>query len=343
MDPLSFTRQWARCCIFKIWITVTANGFGHFRRASILANAFANLGGVSVTLQYMGGPLEQPPFWLDPKVSTTRGERWSWHTFTDLDRYRKTVDTFIMPPCDLFIGDNAGLLAAKHPNAIFIGDFLFGEQNPELYQAELDQLCSSGALWFGDRYFCDPLIQRSANFIDVGLYGAVSSASYTPPRQKVWIGLGTASQNTADDFRQAIELVCEIAPTKEVVIGDEMIPYMTKEATELQSEGRVSKFDNTKACKAELQAAVIRPGMGSITECLQNKTPIISNWLNTPEICRNSEVLKNIFFQTSVKNEFSLDGFTLEEQRQVLVNHSRADLFQNAEIRVVNYIRENFL
>ncbi len=244
-----------------------ANGLGHVRRCAALANALVTMGAAATLfapaaavkrILVSSGAVarfDTVPFDTQTSAEALQGGRWSACRWTErLPR----LETF-----DLVISDNLPDILGVRPDAVLSGNFLWHRSLPDVhpvYRSMAQRLLS------GHR---PPMIVYGP-FLDCGLAEEVQVIQVGLPRlekpvpgrrRRVLISSGLGGKDT-DRVRDQIEMIARgpRPPVDEVVVEPSLLP------AHAPVWFRSASF--SPEMYGTLVAAVCRPGMGTLTECL---------------------------------------------------------------------------
>lgn len=275
-------------------VLVCPNGFGHFRRqVEILSRLLNCIPDLRVHLLCADAQVAATSDWVrarrffsDPRVTRTSGvldPGVSW--FTDPARYEGGVLTDWMDRCErlpeidrarLVVSDNLGSVLAIRPDALLTGSFLWGDvlsrahptSKPVRAFAELESqllernlppmlcvkdvampavLASTAAVpvgWMCEPEFIDPPPVTGAP--RVGLFGGATGAAATL--------LDRCARALARTDRYQLVLPAGL-------------PH---------GRGIQSNFGHGREDYSRLSVAVCRPGLGTVTSCIAQGTPMVT-------------------------------------------------------------------
>ena len=251
------------------------HGLGHVRRCVLLSDELSSRGS-DVTLLAPAGAVERirdtavgsgsHVSVVDFATATTPGalrageaSATRWHErLPDLDRFdRVVVDTL---PEALAIREDAVLIAQ-----FLWHDVLAGVD--EAYRARADGLARSAPLVVGSEPFAMPAVKDLPGFRPVGLHAgrgarAGGSPEDAPARGSALLIAGGATQAIQAELRTVVEDLVRRGPTPwdRVHVDRELIPPEPP-AWLIPATHRPEMYD-------EVVAAVVRPGLGTLTELL---------------------------------------------------------------------------
>ena len=297
-------------------IVICSNGLGHFKRATGLLQALAEVqSGLKVDVVCEAWQLERTRDWekghiyRDPRVTVhtgylTPGPQWE----NDPQAYRdgrllswedKLARQSFLEKADLVISDNLAGILRYRPDAILMGSFLWSDILGEAYgsfpevgafverEQELLERFRPPMLCIGEMAM--PAVRQFTRAIEMPWFGQ-DARPHQERRYRRLALLAGATQAAARVqerllHRLLAETDWEIALPKRAI--DQWLPQ--------RSPDRVIAFDFSPAAFARCTAAICRPGIGTLTDCIVANTPILAFYEGgNPEMAHNARQLETL-------------------------------------------------
>lgn len=288
----------------KLALIVCTNGNGHTRRALKLYEALI-IRGVDVTIF---GPRERFNIFssiagfIKPKLihfdSKTTIENWRTGQACNWYKFLPSLDAY-----DIVVGD--GLLEVMYlrSDAWFIGSYLWHKSIvsfPQIHIKKLDNLLKMhNPKIISSSIFTAPYLKGEKNLIEVGLFGKkFLTKKYLTDERILLVSAGLGGEG---EVKLARKFIVELAagnikhPFKKIYVG-----------SEIYSENLPSLF--TKATfnermYAEVTEAIVRPGIGTASDCILNEIMIFPFYkLGNIEMKTNSHALSKLGFGVKSSN-----------------------------------------
>jgi|SRR5688572_25706515 len=279
----------------KIAAVSCANGLGHLKRSIRILNAVVDrFSPAAITLFCDRSGVEQIVRWNEyivlqercalNTVPVTLPGRWKetlelnrvwlsdWHT---------SMRDWNLPAFDFVISDNFVEPLLYSDRVALIGSFFwhdvlfsaFGESEFERYAKWCEDLLTSYKPHvIANRYFAMPEVRRQPNVHTIGLI-PFSTPRRTEPlsrsARRILIALGSAQtvDNVADQLRRAIE--------KFQGAGLDVLASATVRKRFAPHCGNIQSFDFGRDDFDSIDFAIIRGGLGSISDCIAARIPML--------------------------------------------------------------------
>ncbi len=291
----------------KITALITANGLGHFRRTvRILAELVKHRSGLDITvlaepwqkaavkdwplaetLWKSGARLEAVPLtpgiiWNELPATFDDNRLMNWET--------RVLNHTAIRDADLVLSDNlAGVLHVRS-DAVLLGSFLWCEVfAPMAAQSQAIARFVDHEVKLLEKYrpacicvdaLAMPKLRELTQPVAVGFMCEHTPHAQGEPYVVAFLG-GAAGLATATLAQLAIELHDVLGST--LALPDNVIAVL-----DADTRGKVIRFNHSDAAYAALQLALVRPGTGTITDCVTWNVPMLA--LNEP---KNTEMTWN--------------------------------------------------
>ncbi|MCH8807219.1 MAG: hypothetical protein IH986_14195 [Planctomycetes bacterium] len=249
----------------SVAIIACSNGLGHVRRSVAVATALARRG-VTATLfaredrlvRLPGGPLTSGIDLVEFDTGTTAaalraGDSYATRWCERLPR----LDDF-----DLVVSDNLAEVLERRSDAVLLGQFLWSEAIPD---GDVDWIDRSRRLLRQHRplmlctgAFAPPYFASYVRAVDVGLFRLAPVEPGVQDAILISSGLGGEAGAEARSLIEAI--AADPPPVRQVLVEPELLPSA--------SPDWLVAADFGPGMYGRLVAAVSRPGMGTVTDCL---------------------------------------------------------------------------
>ncbi|MBX7116688.1 MAG: hypothetical protein K1X64_20350 [Myxococcaceae bacterium] len=291
----------------KITALITANGLGHFRRTvRILAELVKHRSGLDITVlaePWQKAAVKDWPLaetlWKSgarfEAVPLTPGIIWneSPSTFDDnrlLNWETRVLNHPAIHNANVVLSDNlAGVLNVRS-DAVLLGSFLWCEVfEPMASQSNAIARFVDHEVMLLEKYLppcicvdvlAMPKLRELTTPVAVGFMCEHTPHAQGEPYVVAFLG-GAAGLATATLARLAIELHDVLGST--LALPDNVIAVL-----DADTRGKVIRFSHSDAAYAALQLALVRPGTGTITDCVTWNVPMLA--LNEP---KNKEMTWN--------------------------------------------------
>lgn len=265
----------------RVAVVACDHGLGHVRRAALVAREL-RARGAAVTLlappEHVARaeralPTAEPLDVLDLATATTpealrageaRATRWV-ERLPDLDRY------------DAVVADTLPEILEVRPDAVLVAQFWWHDVLEDVDAAYRDRaaalLAEHRGPVLGSVPFAMPAVTGLAGFVPVGLHapGERTAPVDGRARRTLLVSGGTTPALRAR-LRAFVAGLAELAegvllPFDEVAVDPDLLPS--------GAPGRLRAFAFDAADHARLAAALVRPGLGTVTDLLQHGVPMI--------------------------------------------------------------------
>lgn len=328
----------------KLALIVCTNGNGHTRRALKLYGALIKKG-VDVTIF---GPREKINNFssiygfASPKLihfdSKTTIENWGTGRACNWYKFLPSLDSY-----DMVIGDGLLEVLYLRSDAWFIGSYLWHKSIisfPQIHAKKLDHLiqCHNPKI-ISSSIFTAPYLKCEKNLIEVGLFGKKTlSRKYLRDERVLLVSAGLGGEEEESLARKFIaELIIRKFkhPFKKIYIGSEIY------SESLPPLFAKAPFD--EKMYAEVTEAIVRPGIGTVSDCILNEIMIFPFYnLDNIEMQTNSLALSNLGVGIKSNNIFDAFNFAIAfaNDRPAMKNHfdKLQDIEDGAELFVSRLI-----
>tara|TARA_Y100000996_G_scaffold415520_1_gene410788 strand:+ start:3651 stop:4697 length:1047 start_codon:yes stop_codon:yes gene_type:complete len=265
----------------KVAIIASNNGLGHIRRSIILANSLSKK--FKVTIFCLKEKINK--FEIDKKVKIVNFEIKKYKNII-FDKKNNIHKFFIFKnKYDIFLSDNYPEILNKQQNAIMISNFFWHDIlriNTEYYK-KLEKKIAKRPI-VSNYLFVSKYIKKNFKIKPVGFYGKFLYKSFNKKKNSILISFGTAKLNG----KNKIEINNFL---KNLIILNNKKNPIYLEPRYYQEHFR--KYNIFKATfddemYSNIAVAIIKPGLGTITDCLSRGISIITYTKN-----QNKEFFEN--------------------------------------------------
>lgn len=259
----------------RVALIACDHGLGHVRRVVLVADAL-HRAGAEATVLAPGGAVARvrrssdapdPGVRLIEFASATtpnalrsgdvRAVRWE-ERLPDLTGF------------DIVVADTLPEVLAVRPDAVLLAQFLWHdvlEDVDRAYRERAIELLSRSRRVIGSELFAMPAVRGLAGFVPVGLYGPGAPKHDGGARHDLLISGGTTGA-AAEALQQVVlRLVREgPGPYRHVLVDPELVPA--------GAPRWVRPAEHTSGSYEGLAGAVVRPGLGLLSELLARRVPV---------------------------------------------------------------------
>lgn len=283
----------------KIAFLVCDNGLGHTRRALLVASRIlgdGSIAGNQVEITFFANPARISKFdvpsgiYLIPFETRTSAaglrendpETWKWH--------RRLPD---LSGFDLVVSDNLSEILETRPDAVLMGSFLWWEALEGLPEDRVEYakalVKKTKPVLIGTGAFASAELRNLTRFEDVGLFGNPNvHFSRDTPRENALIATGRGGESEEEARGFLIQLAGSPAPSFETVFVEPSLLPDSAPAWMQAARFTPEEYET-------LSVAVIRPGVGTITDSLSGGARVFSfREKGNRELERNGKGLEEI-------------------------------------------------
>ena len=259
----------------RVAVITCDHGLGHVRRSVLIADALVR-SGCHVTLfaprraaarvrGALGIEIQEGLEEVDFATLTTpgalrRGEpasvRWE-ERLPDLAAF------------DRVVGDTLPEILAVRPDATLVAQFLWHDVLDGVdpaYRIRADRLTAAAGAVLGSAPFAMPAVQALPGFVEIGLFTSEGISSAPSDGEDLLVSGGTTSAIT-EELRAVVAALPTLGrgPSARVHVDRELLPADPPEW--------MVEATHSSAMYGMLAAALIRPGLGVVTELLSRSVP----------------------------------------------------------------------
>ncbi len=300
-------------------LIVCPNGFGHFKRAALLASKLiAN--GFSVHIITHAKKWEQFCISAKPinvQLDKVKIENYDWLPVAR--DYQIGTDNFAR--FDALVKGQAGRIIISdnylepmiaNPNSIVLANFFWHEvfEMPAEYHTALNVIKRDKNAKVITTMFGSPHVNSFANVYCVPLFGE-SQPQLDPGGYVIFtLGFGVWTTGHADTFQRFMNDNASEMPRK-IVLDPNLKKKFFKKRSNLNFEYRPF----TRDLIAHAEAIVGRPSLGIVTDAFATHVPFIPLADNDAESIHNSNVVKDYYAKLKITNNFGRREIMREELR----------------------------
>lgn len=313
----------------KVAFLVCDNGYGHLKRCLSIAYYLSNKGysvdlygdknGFKIAQNINYVPINKPK--LIP-----------WKFYYDIDYFlsskSKNLDVLKrLPPLNIYdfvFSDNIVESLIIRNDTILVSQFFWHEVLKEInkdYKNECTKILKSfNPIIFGDKYFSMNYIKESNNYMPTGLFSLTKNINIKPilgNKKNLLITGGNTSQ-TIDTLRKIIlNIKTNFLNMFDKIFVDERL-YPSNPIKKMQ------KFDYSKSQFEQITACICRPGIGILSDCLENNIRVFTVYENNNfEMIHNSKIIEKIGVGEKLEFENCLNLINFLNNKTLIDNNYR--------------------
>ena len=323
----------------SIAIIACDHGFGHVKRgyhyglqlaiSGYRVSLLARKDGLSRFSDFLGHHenLNLIPFNTSTAINKSKEELVQWlQRLPDLSHF------------DFIVSDNLPEILSLYPQAILSGSFLWHLDAPTIDPA-YSQFCQGliethQPIHLASEFFVSDQLMKYSNIIPIGLIGHSKDFDRLSPSSGALLISSGKNEIQNPDFKDLIsELILykERLPFTSVYVDSSLLPTSAPEW--------MIKATFDEEMYSRLSSAIIRPGVGTVTDCIRHRVLILATSENdNKEMQTNIEALERWNLGTRV--DLSVGWLNLLEEIYGLdarYNQNLANIQFNAEDQVVNF------
>lgn len=260
----------------KVVAVVCANGRGHWKRSSAILRAASRPGwqltvitetpesevrrALGESTRVVSGVVSPGPGWTQ---ALTEDRLLGWES--------RLEQVAALRSADVVISDNLPQVLAIRPDAVLLGSFLWGDilatAYPENVAVQRFAMRETELLTkFSPRMICVrgltmPAVHTLTRANEVGLMSDFTRVDQREPSRVALLGGGTGSASSALE-----ELARELEGNVELTGSAELASRCPG----------VTPFDFTPQSWGSLSVAIVRPGMGTLTDAITARVPVLA-------------------------------------------------------------------
>ena len=325
----------------NIGIIPCSNGLGHISRSIKLANILIKNYNVTLFLS------KKKNFPIDKKIiiktvkpnfyfSKKNNYNFNWY---------KNINKRSIKEIDLIISDNLPEVILLNKKTIIFANFFWHEifNNKNLFFKKLKKIIVKKKIRIISNYLFGNISSYRKNILKIGFLGKYKGKN-TSKKKGILISTGTSNFG----YKKNLNLHLKMLFSKKFRQYDFYIDKkLLKNQKILTSNIKIADFSENMFDK--IKVAIIKPGFGSIHECLERGIPIISYLERVEkEFIYNAKILKkkkigNYFFNFKDALEDSISKFN-NEQKIRKIKKICMYLKWNGENKINNLInKKNFI
>jgi len=323
----------------SIAIIACDHGFGHVKRcyhyglqlaiSGYRVSLLARKDGLSRFSDLLGQHenLNLIPFHTNTAINKSKEELVQWlKRLPDLRHF------------DFIVSDNLPEILSLYPKAILSGSFLWHLDLPTIDPA-YSQFCEGlivahKPIHLASEFFVSDQLKKHSNIIPIGLIGQSKDCDRLSPFSGALLISGGKNEILNSAFREVIsELILhkERLPFTCVYVDSSLLPTSPPEW--------MLKATFDEEMYSRLSTALIRPGVGTVTDCLRHKVLILAASENhNKEMQTNIDALEQ--WNLGARIAINTDWLSLIEEIKRLdaqYDENVVNLQFYAEVQVVNY------
>ncbi len=322
----------------KIAIIASNNGLGHIRRSVLLANRLVEKFNVTI----LCSSEKVAKFRLSESVRVKNFDIKSYKMKILSKRNNVHKSFNLKEKFDLYLSDNYPEIALKKENSLMLSNFFWHDilKVNTIYYKNVERKIKNRPI-IANYLFVSKYIKKNFKIKSVGFYGNFSSKPFNPRKNGILISFGTAEMTNK---KNVLRFINQIKNQKRRDIPVFLEPRFYK--------AELKKYNVFKATYDEkmynrIAIAIIKPGLGTITECLSRGIAIFTYTRGSnKEFLYNARTLEknhlgiNFFYLTSAI-EFA---YSMVRQKKILKEkfNIAKKLKWNGEYEVIAIIEELF-
>jgi len=277
----------------SIAIIACDHGFGHTRRCLLVANKLAETGWhVHLFAPKKAVDKLAKTIGLNEKINLTY-----FSTLTSVEKFRKgNIYNWVMdlPPMDeysLVVSDNLPEILKVRSDAILSGSFLWHKVvdgiDPSVYEYMENLFKTHKPKMIASSLFASQELYDLTNLYPVGLYAAEPVKHDPAQGDDLLISCGMSGE-IEDEYREFVEKISfeETPPFSNVWVEPRLIPE--------SPPGWMKPATYDKEMYKNLVAAIIRPGVGTVTDCLWGGARLFLYCESSnKEMINNAKIIEN--------------------------------------------------
>jgi hypothetical protein len=269
----------------KIAVIACDNGFGHVRRCAAIAAALRDRGATCDLFApaHLASRLDGPIIEFRTHSTPT-----GWRAGADdtVDWQDRLPD---LEPYDFVLADSLPEILERRSDAILIGHFLWTQVLPDAnsaHVARIEKLLERyRPQMLGTGFLASDSLKAKTSYIDVGFFGAAEFDFLPAVRNDLLISSGRGAEDDAGaPLRKIVEVLAAgarpPAPFNVIHVEPSLLPT--------NPPRWMVPASYAPAMYRGLAAAILRPGAGTITECVCRAV-----WMIWPEASDNEEIARN--------------------------------------------------
>lgn len=323
----------------SIVIIACDHGFGHVKRCYHYGLQLA-ISGYHVSLlaredglirfsDFLGKHehLDLIPFNTNTGINKTKAELVQWlQRLPDLEHF------------DFIVCDNLPEILSLYPQAILSGSFLWHLDIPNI-DPEYSQFCQGlleahEPIHLASEFFVSDQLKKTSNIVPIGLIGQLKRSERLSPSS----GALLISGGKNDILKSALRhFISELIPHKEALPFT--FVYVDASLLPTSPPKWMLKATYDEEMYSELSSAVIRPGVGTVTDCLRHRVLVLAVCENdNKEMQTTIDALERWNLGARVDLNASWRNLLAEIKKlDAVYEQNMINLEFNAEVQFVNY------
>ena len=284
--------------IKKIAIIASNNGLGHIRRCIVLANSLSKK--FNVTLFCLKEKVEY--FEINKKVKIINFEIKKYKNI--IFNKKNNIHKFFIfkNKFDIFLCDNYPEILNQQKNAIMVSNFFWHDIlriNTEYYK-KLEKKIAKRPI-VANYLFVSKYLKKKFNIIPVGFYGKFLNTSFNDRKKNsILLTFGTAKLSSQNKI-EINSFLKNIIKLKDIKTPIYLEPRYHQKNFE---KFNIFKAKYDEKMYSKIAIAIIKPGLGTITDCLSRGITIMTYTKN-----QNKEFYENALILE--KNNLGINFFNL--------------------------------
>jgi spore coat polysaccharide biosynthesis predicted glycosyltransferase SpsG len=247
----------------KIAILVSSNGLGHIKRNIILAEYLSKKNYVILFTEKK----KISKFKITNKIII---KNLNFHSQKKLSFYDKQIHRYIKikGSYDLCLSDNYPENILNNKNTIFISNFFWHHlyKIDNKYYRNIEKKLKK-SLFISNYLFCSKEIKNKFKVINTGFYGNFQKKKFIKKSKGILLSFGTADKVVDFDVKKFIRSI-KIRNENPIFIDSKFYNKSLKKYN-------IHKANYSSKMFSNLGVAIIKPGLGVITDCLSYGIPIL--------------------------------------------------------------------
>ena len=319
----------------KIGIIPSDNGLGHIRRMTLLSNFLSHKFDVTILVNKKKNLFKQSKKVKTINIKKILNLKSNNYRLSDKIKIKKLCINF-----DLIIIDNFPDLLKLSKKIIIFSNFFWHKElnlkNKKFKKIEYE-LRQKKIQIFGNYLFQKNYFKRFDN-LNIPFFGSYKKRS---KKDSILISIGTAKYGETDKIKKTLLFHINKGDFKDLKIYLDPIFY-----DENFKKTNIIKADFTSTMYDKIKFALIKPGLGTVEECLMRGIPIVAYTKNTfSEFKYNSKIIKRYKLGYSFNTINESINFIIKNfyNKILLSKHDEKckKLKWNGEKKIKDYLRIN--
>ncbi len=322
----------------KIAILASNNGLGHIRRSILLANKLVKK--FKVTILCSNEKIKKFNFNKSIKIKNFDIELYKKKILNKKNNVHKFFNT--KEKFDLYLSDNYPEIAYEKKNSLITSNFFWHDilkVNTNYYKKVEKKIRDRPVI--PNYLFCSKYIKKNFKIQPVGFYGNFKNKSFKKNRNAILLSFGTAEMNSKNKIYEIVNnLKLGRKSNHPIFIEPKFYHKDLKKYN-------IFKASYDEKMYRKIAIAIIKPGLGTITECLSRGITIVTYVKGqNKEFHYNAEILEKNNLGINFNYLSSAIEFACLMIKQVKFLKEKFNLAKklrwNGEYEVINIIEKLF-